>query len=105
MGVPKSGMKLLLGVPVYSRASNAHPTSGISAWLSGSVLPATWSCQSTRSRRVITSVPGCSTWSRVFLSGRQTVVGNKSRWPTNIPKKEKFSVSLWKMSSTVPAPT
>ena len=50
----------------------ACPWMAISSWASGAGSPAaTRSCHSTRSVPVTSSVTGCSTWSRVFISMNQ----------------------------------
>ena len=57
------------GSSAQIRASTACPVRVMSSWPKGSGSPAaTRSCHSTRSRPVISSVTGCSTWRRVFIS-------------------------------------
>ncbi|CAM5431261.1 hypothetical protein SGRIM128S_08675 [Streptomyces griseomycini] len=67
--VPPEGRKPRAGSSAQTRASIAWPVSRMSACPNGSGSPAaTRSCHSTRSSPVISSVTGCSTWRRVFIS-------------------------------------
>ncbi len=76
-------------VSAHSRASTACPVSATASWRSGSGCPAAIrSCHSTRSSPVTSSVTGCSTWSRVFISMKQYAPGS----------------APGTMNSTVPAP-
>src|SRR5699024_4043997 len=83
---PGDGAKARSGSSAFSRAATAWP---ISSGLSRSSRPpdATWSCSLTRSVSVVTSVTGCSTWSRVLTS-----------------RNENRRSSGWYKNSTVPAP-
>ncbi len=67
--VPPDGRNPRAGSSAQTRASIACPVSVTSDWSKPSGSPAaTRSCSSTRSRPVISSVTGCSTWRRVFIS-------------------------------------
>ncbi len=67
--VPPDGRNPREGSSAQTRASTACPVRRTSSCAKGSGSPdATRSCHSTRSRPVISSVTGCSTWRRVFIS-------------------------------------
>lgn len=88
--VPPDGRNPRAGSSAQTRASTACPVSVMSAWAYGRRSPeATRSCHSTRSSPVTSSVTGCSTWRRVFISMNQYEAG----------------ASPGTMNSTVPAPT
>ena len=86
---PPVGRNPRAGSSAYTRASMAWPAMRTSSCPKASGSPAaTRSCHSTRSRPVTSSVTGCSTWSRVFIS----------------MKKNSPGASAETMNSTVPAP-
>ena len=85
---PAAGRNPARGSSAHSRASMACPPIRAPVTSGGSGAPSAISSWSrTRSRPVISSVTGCSTWSRVFTSRNQ-----------NAP-------SGAMTNSTVPAPT
>ncbi len=90
MTSPPVGRKPRAGSSAYTRASMAWPVSVTSSCVNPSGSPAaTRTCHSTRSRPVTSSVTGCSTCRRVFIS----------------MKKNSSGASALTMNSTVPAPT
>ncbi len=60
------------GFSALMRTSMAWPLRCTSSWVNPRGSPAaTLSCHSTRSSPVTSSVTGCSTWSRVFISKKK----------------------------------
>ncbi len=101
---PPVGRKSRSGSSAQIRASMAWPWKEMSDWVKARGSPAaTRSCHSTRSSRpepataTASSVTGCSTWRRVFISMKK-----KSRTPS-VGVGESGSMP-GTMNSTVPAP-
>ena len=68
------------GSSALTRTSMAQPRRSTSSWVKLSGSPeATRICSRTRSMPVTSSVTGCSTWSRVFISRKQ----NSPSWYRN----------------------
>jgi hypothetical protein len=79
-------MNLLAGSSALMRSSSAQPRGATSSWRGRSPSPAAIrSCSATRSTPVTSSVTGCSTWMRVFISMKKNSPLSASTRNSTVP--------------------